>query len=291
MAIEKQRRDYGVNSLHSDPQISALIQQIQVIGQAIAKALEPVAEAFFQIAPKLMHEFSKYDYAKDALSKAGWVPHYTTPFEHIATWSSDPETVQSELLGYYTSNWDKVRLTIESRLWSYDIDPESKATFAEALDAHEAGFYRCVTRVFFPEIERLLRIEMNITGHLGSKRMIQRLVQRKSDLTQEASLEDFAPSGFYELALFDRMVQVLRSGEQVTDSMLFAGLYDSTERSEDSLERVRRDHVPNRNAAIHGLVVYSSRQNSLNMIFVADYVFQVVDSLKRKAKRDGPLKR
>ena len=36
---------------------------------------------------------------------------------------------------------------------SYNITSEAKATFREALDAHEAGLYRCVCRVLFPEIQ------------------------------------------------------------------------------------------------------------------------------------------
>ena len=273
--------NYKGQVLERDPNISAW--------QAFAKALEPIAEAFVLIVSKLEQEFSKYDYANAALSKAGWVPHYTTPFEYISAWDSAPEMIHDELLDYYTDKWSKIRLEMESRLWGYNIDPESKATFGEALGAHEAGLYRCVSRVLFPEIERLLRIEMGITDtdYLSPKKMTQRLVNRESALTQEASLEDFMPNGLYELALFDRITQVLRSEGQVTDSMLFSGLYESV-KDEESLERVRRDPVPNRHAAMHGLVVYSSRQNSLNMIFVADYVFQVVDSLKRDASHDGP---
>lgn len=228
---------------------------------------------------------SKYDYASAALSKARWVPHYTTPFEYIATWDSNPVVIQSKLLEFYTGQWSQVRLEVESRLTGYDINPESKATLGEALEAHEAGLYRCVSRVLFPEIERLLRIEMDISGHISSGKMINRLANsREPELTQEASLEDFAPNGLYELALFDRIIQVLRTKGHVTDSMFFSGLYENVT-TDESLERARRDPVPNRHAAMHGLVVYSSPQNSLNMIFVADYVFQVVDSMKRNASR------
>ncbi|MCY4138623.1 MAG: hypothetical protein OXF56_10200 [Rhodobacteraceae bacterium] len=41
--------------------------------------------------------------------------------------------------------------------------------------------------------------------------------------------------------------------------------------------------MPNRHAAVHGLVVYSSMQNSLNAIFMADYIFQPIGVLKRMA--------
>ena len=34
--------------------------------------------------------------------------------------------------------------------------------------------------------------------------------------------------------------------------------------------------IPNRHAAIHGLIVYSSMKNSFNTIIMADYIFQIV---------------
>lgn len=274
--------------LHKSPEITSLLQQMNALGekwQAIAKTLQPVAGALVQIALELQHEFSKYDYAHDVLSKAGWVPHYTTPFDSIAQWNRDSKAISTKLLDHYTNNWSMIRKAMESRLCHYDIDPESKETFQEALNAHEAKYYRCVTRVLFPEIERLLRIEMEITGHLSSRKMIQRLVRRESGLSQQASLLDFAPNGLFELALFDRIVRVLRDGEVNSDALPYSGIYDSTEGSEEALASIRRDHVPNRHAALHGLVVYSSQQNSLNALFVTDYVFQVIDCLK--GRREG----
>ncbi len=51
-------------------------------------------------------------------------------------------------------------------------------------------------------------------------------------------------------------------------------------RREVAMERFAQDPVPNRHAAVHGLVSYSSMQNSLNTIFMADYIFQVISFLK-----------
>ena len=41
------------------------------------------------------------------------------------------------------------------------VDDEAKTTFGEALNAHEAGFYRSVCRVLMPEIERVSRVELH----------------------------------------------------------------------------------------------------------------------------------
>ena len=42
------------------------------------------------------------------------------------------------------------------------------------------------------------------------------------------------------------------------------------------------DAVPNRHAAVHGLVVYRSFKNSLNTLFMTDYVFQIVNAVKKR---------
>lgn len=49
---------------------------------------------------------------------------------------------------------------------------------------------------------------------------------------------------------------------------------------EEARQRLVRDPIPNRHAALHGLVVYSTRQNSLNVIFIGDYVFELISVLK-----------
>jgi hypothetical protein len=59
-------------------------------------------------------------------------------------------------------------------------------------------------------------------------------------------------------------------------------LYENV-RTEPDRQRFAQDPVPNRHAAVHGLVIYSSMQNSLNTIFMADYIFQVISFLKNRS--------
>lgn len=155
--------------IHRDPQINELMQQLEPIAEGLrtlGKAMEPVAEglqnlmsAVAPIALEVARALSDLN-DSEVLTKTGWVPHYTTPFRYVAERDKDIETIRSEVLNYYTHNWQKVRSNIQLRLSDYRIDAEAKATLCEALDAHEAGLYRCVCRVLFPEIERLLRTEI-----------------------------------------------------------------------------------------------------------------------------------
>ena len=288
-----------------DPQNTAFMQQFEVIRKgvqtfmrtleplaermqtfaknlkAIEEALAPTAEALVPIVLKAVREFSQLEQYREVLGRAGWVPHYTTPFGYVTECDDDIEAIRSGLCDHYKNNWLKVRLEIESRLSSYNITSEAKATFREALDAHEAGLYRCVCRVLFPEIDQLFRTELfeNKIGNMGSKAMIKGLVAGESDLAQDKSLGDFMPNGIYELILFEYLTKVLKEKDEIDITEPIFGLYTSFN-TEETLERLKQDPVPNRNAAMHGLVAYSTPQNSLNMIFVADYIFQIISSFK-----------
>ncbi len=214
-------------------------------------------------------ELKKWNVSSDVLGKAGWLPHYTTPFEDITEWGKDEEAIRRRLLDYYKDNWQNIRLEIEARLLNYKIDEEAKATFREALDAHEAGLYRCVCRLLFPEIERVFRVELfnNEMGHLSYEKLVKKLLEGKY-------LGDFTPGGIYDLSVFGHLTKAVRKGNASESDELIFGLFTKVE-NEEHRERLKQNPVPNRHAAIHGLVVYSSPQNSLNTIFIADYVFRI----------------
>jgi hypothetical protein len=49
------------------------------------------------------------------------------------------------------------------------------------------------------------------------------------------------------------------------------------------LAAVADDPVPNRHAALHGLLPYAAQKHSMNMLIVADFLFQVICTVKRSA--------
>ena len=53
--------------------------------------------------------------------------------------------------------------------------------------------------------------------------------------------------------------------------------------TDENWRRLARDSAPNRHATVYGLIVYSSMQNRLNAIFLADYIFLVISLVKRVA--------
>ena len=222
---------------------------------------------------------SEWHQITKVLNAARWLPHYTTPLSLVEDCSGDVCAVRSKLNEYYEHNWSSVRRTIESHLAEYNVDEEAKATFREALDAHGYGLHRSVCRVLFPEVDRVLRNELfgRRTGNETYKKIVETLVNDKA-------LDDFLPGGWFDFDYFGHLTAAIRErSDDALDERIF-GLFSRVD--EDDLQRVGQDPVPNRHAAMHGLVSYSSPQNSLNTIFAADYMFRLISSF-RNAQTEG----
>lgn len=118
--------------------------------------------------------------------------------------------------------------------------------------------------MLFPEIERVVRVELreNATDNISIAKLM-------SDSADDLYITDLEPRGYFALALFERL----------TDH-----LYVDV-RTEHSRKKMEGDLVPNRHAAIHGLVVYNSYWNSLNAIFMTDFALQVVSLVKKASRR------
>lgn len=262
-----------------------LAQLLTGLNQRLAPLISELSQRLDPMVVRLRHslsttgvqvarELAQWDISMEVLGKAGWLPHCTIPYKDIAECGEDVEAVGRHLLGYYTDNWQDVRSRIESRVSGYSIDEEAEATFREALNAHEQGLYRCVCRVLFPEIERVFRVELfdNEVRPIGYKNIIDVLIKDKG-------IGEFVPGGLYQLTLFRHLMKALAKEETSEGDKRIYGLYQRVDTEEDR-DRLQQDSIPNRHAAIHGLVVYSSQQNSLNMLFLADYVFEMMSGVK-----------
>ena len=239
--------------------------------QALQHDLEVLAPLLIQI----YQEFDRWTISSEVISQAGWLPHYTTPFEEVSQCGDDIEKVKKLLLDYYQHNWQTVRSEIESRVSNYNIDDEAKETMNEALKAHGAGLYRSVCRLVYPEIERIFRVEMfnNAVGHLSPRTMVEQLFDNQT------RPECYTPRGLYDLTILSHLTKTKIERADVSSDAFIAGLFESVESEADRL-RLEQSEIPNRHAVIHGLVVYSSRQNSLNAIFMADYICAIFSNLK-----------
>lgn len=238
--------------------IRPFFQELARISQVLAPHIESII-----LYAKSFERYSKF---VDSVGATGWLPYHTIPISYVEECGGNTSLLEQRLSTFYETNWNGIRQDIESRLEAYHIDEEARETFREALSAHEAGFYRCVCRVLFPEIERMIRrlprLPKNQAETTPSKRkegMYEKLIKK---LINRGSLEDFMPGEAYGWILFGRLVH---------------HLYEEVEKNE---KKFQQDFVPNRHASAHGLVSYSTHKHSTNMIIMTDYIFQVLPSIK-----------
>ena len=265
--------------------LTAIARQVEPILSELAKQIEPLTRYLTTAAPHMLamaRGMERWDTA-ESLLKRGWVPNLTTPFDLVTACGDDDAKLQAELLAFYTDNWGEVRTQLEARLSSHDIDDEARAVFREALDAHEAGLYRSVSRLLFPEFERVFRAALfdGRAGPIPYDKFLTKLTGEEVGL----DLGDFLLAGIQDMVLFNYLTESASGAATLdTDSCsappeyvpgLAVGVYDT------NVERVRQNPIPTRHAVAHGLVPYSSRQNSLNALIIADYVFAVVSRVSR----------
>jgi hypothetical protein len=172
--------------------------------------------------------------------------------------TQDYDGLKAKLYDHYSNQWSDVRVRIRDRVAGFNIDQEAKDALAEALEAHGNGHYRSECRLLLPEIERVARVELrnNALGVLHVDNVI-------GDEAGLLPLGHTETPGYYALGLFRRLTEHIYIK------------VDAANRA-----KLEQDPVPNRHAAIHGLVIYNSFWNSLNVIFMTDYAFQVVSAVK-----------
>jgi hypothetical protein len=231
------------------------LKQFSSIGDSARQSLEKITEPLREMGERL----AEIERQKERLICIGVLPHSSTPFE-LLDLTADVAALRQSVKKFYEDNWPDISSAIATRVDAYNIDDEAKATLREALLSHQYGHYRSVCRVLFPEIERVVRVEL-CEGKLGTI-YVHELMDGTTD---KIYLSDLEPHGVFALALFDRL----------TDH-----LYKSIKTEEDR-KRFEADPVPNRHAAIHGFIVYNSFWNALNVIFMADFAFQIVSLAKK----------
>ena len=139
------------------------------------------------------------------------------------------------------------------------IDDEAKATFIEALSAHEAGFYRCVARTLFPEIERVSRDELQ-DGAMDKNTSQLKLRNAISNLCPS----DIARDGILGMRLYRKL-----------SSHLYANMP-----TPERVAAIAAEPVPNRHAAVHGYVPYNTFRHSINALIIAEYLLHTITVVK-----------
>ena len=196
--------------------------KISPISDGLSQMVKNVTDAIAKIGAGLAVAFGHLKKA-ELIEEAGWLPHYTSPFNEIDI-EADTVAIGDLLKRHYSENWLAVRKKFIARLAAYDFDYEAKETLLEALNLHEAGHYRAVVHLVFPEIERVARKDF-YSGKLKGFASLKEV--------QEAVMESYYLPTFeshqYALSLYNRIL---------------SHLYQHVD-TDDDIERCKNDPVPN----------------------------------------------
>lgn len=233
------------------------------VGRGWMEAIKAFSTPFANLAAALkplFDEFDRHEAVCQSLERVGWLPHYTTPFDELDGLADNE--VEEVLHRHYVEGWANIRAAILAQLETYKLDFVAKAAFVEALDGYEAGRYRSTVALLFIEIERLVRTQLH-GGALDGISSVKSLQK----LAGQMSLHTIEPGGAAGLRLYKKLIKHLYGQVKTPEALAICDA----------------DPVPNRHAAVHGLIVYDTRQNCLNALFMADYIFQVM-SIGRTAE-------
>ena len=191
-------------------------------------------------------------------SELGWVVHHSLPIDLLDNVHDDD--LDEAIMAHYRAKWSDFRRETELDTNEYLVDQDTKETVIQALQAHEIGLYRVVPRTLMAEIERVIRVQLR-------GKIVGRELNVKETILSE--VDDLPMSSFHDLTSSTMQCEAF-------EGHLYEKINDENDRS-----RFADNPIPNRNAALHGLVPYSSEKSSLNSIFLMDFVLQTTTQAKR----------
>ena len=265
-----------LNRLHSSGILDSLNQLQDSLVRSQMEAANTFSSAFSQITQGLARSFSLPNLFESPFTgfprslpllvnpkarvakELGWVVHRTLPTTVLEDASED--NLDEAIMTHYKERWVEVRREIELATSGYLIDEDSKETMSQILSAHEYGLYRLVPVAIVVEIERAVRV--HLYGELVGRRDI------KGKIVDE--IDELLISAFQDIT--SAIIQ-----HETLENHLYEHIDDDGDRSQFA-----ENPIPNRNAAIHGLVPYSTEKTSLNSIFLADSVLQMITERKRE---------
>ncbi|KAB1108866.1 hypothetical protein F4V89_28630, partial [Neorhizobium galegae] len=195
--------------------------------------------------------------ASEALSITGWLYHPSLPPSVIQGHLDDVEKLDVAVGEHYRENWELIKMDLLGEISDLELAPVTKEVFSEAIDCHTAGRYRACVRLIFPEIEKEVRSSfLNDRSDRPAK---------IGDFLETASMMTFGDviRNHWEMKLFEKLT---------------SHLYEDVR--EHNIQRFLDDPVPNRHAAVHGLIDYGTLKNSVNVIIMAVYTFTIISSLR-----------
>jgi len=238
----------------TSPEMKKALQTTARIVQATVDALEP-----FTV---FVAEFMARQALNERVEQSGWLPHPLLPFDAFDLQTPVLE-IDQIIRSRLSENIEAVEMFFRESASQYGIDDIVPIVMSEALECHRRGNYRAVVRMLFPEIERSVRY---VYGLGPGEKGVASIREARNQLK-------ILPLGLVSnhrgmFSLYQKLDRHLYMRVETPEALAVA----------------EADPVPNRHAALHGLVDYSSMQNSMNMIIMADFIFRPLGAIYRQRR-------
>lgn len=185
-----------------------------------------------------------------AAASVDWFVYRAVPESLFDEVDYKPARVAAALDGYYRRRWCAIRQDMLQRLDTYDISRDCKAVFRQAVSAHDTELYRASCPMLFPAIESALD-----SRPLRGERLEAFFESR------EQPADALASRTLYMLV-----------------PTVLGHVYVSGRQSAATLDRFASCDIPNRHAALHGCTFYKTHKHSMNMLIMADCLFELLSS-------------
>lgn len=230
---------------------------LRQVTDRIISQLEPLASTLLELARVIepyVHALLIEEKNRKIFARTGWLPSPSYPVSIFDNCSDNITDLDKLIEAHYRNHWPSFREDFKTKVENCNrIDEESKGCFLEALEAHQNGHYRSVTRSLIPEFERIFRLNL-LDGNPG----------KISDSKIKATLENDGEFSY------------------IVDS--YSDFFIIEKFSNYFYENVNKQNInsykeiPNRHAALHGVVPYSTIKNSMNMLILAEYFLRILSA-------------
>ncbi|WP_018995165.1 hypothetical protein [Thioalkalivibrio sp. ALJ2] len=245
-----------------------ITRPLQEAHRAIIKTAERNRELFADIQRSLdqISVFADAIEREERLGEAGWIPHPLLPLSQVTPeLMDDPERLDELLLTHLFEQWASVEAQLlDDEVFSV-LDDGHRETVRQALEAHQAGLYRCVPRTLFGEIE------MAAHGALDGIELPGKIT---AQLRPVWALLDKLPISQLQIGGTTGIGYLLAEKAVYGDTR--AGGADS--------------RLPNRHDQVHGFSrTHATERDSANTLLLADMMFRLLATLKAEAEQLAEL--
>lgn len=233
--------------------VVGFMEALELLAPKLAKTLDWIARNQ-ETMLNLIGQFVE----GSALDATGWLPHPILASIKFDVFQDS--NLRQAVEDHYRANWNCLRTELLAGASEAAVDQKAKNVFTDALTLHELGHYRAVCRLIFPELERMVRQQL-MRQRRGSATTLKELRRRLGQLPASEHTSDPRDRALYLFAALE--------------THLFEEI-----KSEEALQKFEASGIPNRHACVHGLIDYSTYQNSLNMLILAGYCYSAIGKLE-----------